>query len=248
MVPGFASNPVCRIAVFALLVPAPTSGPASSSTHRVPRRLRSRATAQPTAPAPTIATSNGPGSTGPERNTAAAYLPPMARPLIGVCAAVEKATFGVWKDEPATLLPLSYARAIHGAGGMMALLPPDRRATEDPDELLNRIDALVLCGGADIDAESQGVEAHPATVGTNPDRDNFEIALARAALERGLPLLGVCRGMQVLNVACGGTLDQHLPDRLKHEHHRAVPGTWAEHDVRIEPGSLAARAAGTERL
>jgi len=165
-----------------------------------------------------------------------------------VCAAVEKATFGVWKDEPATLLPLSYARAIHGAGGMMAMLPPDRRATEDPGELLDRIDALVLGGGADIDPKDQGVEAHPETIGTNPDRDRFEMALARAALERGIPLLGVCRGMQVLNVACGGTLEQHLPDRLGHERHRPVPGSWAEHDVRIEPGSLAARAAGTEQL
>jgi putative glutamine amidotransferase len=172
----------------------------------------------------------------------------MPRPLIGVCAAVENATFGVWKDEPATLLPLSYARAIHGAGGMMALLPPDRRATESPDELLGRIDALVLGGGADIDAESRGIEAHPETVGTNPDRDNFEIALARGAMQRGIPLLGVCRGMQILNCACGGTLHQHLPDRLGHERHRPVPGAWAEHDVRIEPGSLAARAAGTEHL
>src|SRR5829696_5125963 len=170
----------------------------------------------------------------------------MPRPLIGVCAAVEKATFGVWRDEPATLLPLSYARAIHGAGGMMAMLPPDRRATEDPAELLDRLDALVLGGGADIDAETQGVEAHPETVGTNPDRDNFEIALARAALERGVPLLGVCRGMQILNVACGGTLDQHLPERLGHERHRPMPGTWAEHDVRIVPGSLAATAWATD--
>jgi putative glutamine amidotransferase len=172
----------------------------------------------------------------------------MARPLIGVCAAVENATFGVWKDEPATLLPLSYARAIHGAGGMMAMLPPDRRATENPGELLDRIDALVLGGGADIDPEDQGVEAHPETIGTNPDRDRFEIALARAALERGIPLLGVCRGMQILNVACGGSLDQHLPDRLGNERHRPISGSWAEHDVRIEPGSLAARAAGTEHL
>jgi putative glutamine amidotransferase len=172
----------------------------------------------------------------------------MPRPLIGVCAAVEKASFGVWKDEPATLLPLSYARAIHGAGGMIALLPPDRRATEDPDEMLDRIDALVLGGGADIDAESQGVEAHPETIGTNPDRDRFEIALAQKALERGIPLLGVCRGMQILNLACGGTLNQHLPERLGHDRHRPVPGVWAEHDVRIEPGSLAATAAGTELL
>jgi putative glutamine amidotransferase len=172
----------------------------------------------------------------------------MARPLIGVCAAVERATFGVWKDEPATLLPLSYSRAIHGAGGMMALLPPDRRASEDPRELLERLDALVLGGGADIDPESQGVEAHPETIGSNPDRDRFEIALVLGALERGMPLLGVCRGMQVLNLACGGTLDQHIPERLGHDIHRPVPGSWAEHEVRIEPGSLAATAAGAERL
>ncbi len=172
----------------------------------------------------------------------------MPRPLIGVCAAIERASFGVWRDEPATLLPLSYSRAIHGAGGMMAMLPPDRLAEEDPGELLDRIDALVLAGGADIDPEDRGIERHPETVGTNPDRDRFEIALARRALERGIPLLGVCRGMQILNVACGGTLDQHIPERLGHEIHRPVPGSWAEHDVRIEPGSLAARAAGTERL
>jgi putative glutamine amidotransferase len=172
----------------------------------------------------------------------------MPRPLIGVCAAVEPASFGVWEKVPSTLLPLSYSRAVHGAGGMLALLPPDRRASEDPGELLDRIDALVLGGGADIDAGSQGVEAHPETVGTNPDRDSFEIALALGALERGIPLLGVCRGMQVLNLACGGTLDQHIPERLGHDGHRPVPGSWAEHDVRLEPGSLAARSAGTERL
>jgi putative glutamine amidotransferase len=172
----------------------------------------------------------------------------MPRPLIGVCAAVERASFGVWEEEPAILLPLSYARAIHGAGGMMAMLPPDRRATEDPGEILDRIDALVLGGGADIDPDSQGVEAHAETIGTNPDRDRFEIALAQAALERGTPLLGVCRGMQILNVACGGTLDQHIPDRLGHDGHRPVPGAWAEHDVRIDPDSLAARVTGTDRL
>ena len=172
----------------------------------------------------------------------------MGRPLIGVCAAVEPASFGVWKEEPAVLLPLSYARAIHGAGGMLAMLPPDRRASEDPGELLDRLDALVLGGGADIDPESHGAEAHPETVGTNPDRDNFEIALVRGALERGMPLLGVCRGMQVMNIACGGTIDQHLPDRSGHEIHRPVPGSWAEHEVTLQPGSLAARATGSERL
>jgi putative glutamine amidotransferase len=172
----------------------------------------------------------------------------MARPLIGVCAAVERATFGVWKDEPATLLPLSYSRAIHGAGGMIAMLPPDQRALEDPGELLDRVDALVLGGGADIDPDDRGIERHPETLGTNPDRDRFEIALALGALERDIPLLGVCRGMQVLNVACGGTIDQHIPERLGHDIHRPVPGSWAEHDVRIEPNSLAASATGTEQL
>jgi putative glutamine amidotransferase len=177
-----------------------------------------------------------------------AKLALMPRPLIGVCAAVERASYGVWKDEPAVLLPLAYARAIHGAGGMMAMLPPDRRASEDPAELLDRFDALILGGGADIDPELQGAEPHPETVGTNPDRDRFELALARGALEREVPLLAVCRGMQVLNVVCGGTLDQHIPERLGHEIHRPVPGSWAEHDVRIEPGSLAAQATGTGRL
>jgi putative glutamine amidotransferase len=172
----------------------------------------------------------------------------MKRPLIGVCAAVERASYGVWKDEPAVLLPLAYARAIHGAGGLVAMLPPDRRASEDPAELLERLDALLLAGGADIDAEIHGAKAHSETVGSNPDRDRFEIALATGARDRGIPLLGVCRGMQILNVALGGTLDQHLPERLGHEIHRPVPGSWAEHDVRIEPGSLAAQATGTGRL
>jgi putative glutamine amidotransferase len=172
----------------------------------------------------------------------------MSRPLIGVCAAVERASFGVWTDEPATLLPLSYSRAVHGAGGMIVLLPPDRTAEESPDELLDRLDALVLGGGADLDPGSHGADAHAETLGTNPDRDRFEIALARRALERDLPLLGVCRGMQVMNVAQGGSLDQHLPDRLQHEGHRAIPGSWSEHEVRLEPGSLAAEAAGTDSL
>jgi putative glutamine amidotransferase len=172
----------------------------------------------------------------------------MSRPLIGVCAAVEPASFGPWRDEPATLLPLSYSRAVHGAGGMIALLPPDRVASESPDELLDRLDALVLGGGADLDPASHGAEAHAETIGTNPDRDKFEIALARRALEREIPLLGVCRGMQVMNVAAGGSIDQHLPDRLQHEDHRAIPGSWSEHEVRLEPGSLAAEAAGTDSL
>ena len=107
----------------------------------------------------------------------------MARPLIGVCAAVEQASFGVWTLEPAVLLPLSYADSIERAGGMPALLPPDPASTESPDALLDRIDALVLGGGADIDPTIQDVEPHPETIGTNPVRDRFEMALAIRAME-----------------------------------------------------------------
>jgi putative glutamine amidotransferase len=172
----------------------------------------------------------------------------MARPLIGICAAVERAHWGPWRDEPAALVPLTYSHSIQGAGGIPVLLPPDPVSADDPDELLDRIDALILGGGADIDPDAHGSDPHPETRGTNPDRDRFELALARRALERGMPLLGVCRGMQVLNVATGGNLDQHLPERLGHERHRAAPGSWTEHEVRLAPGSLAAEAAGSERL
>jgi putative glutamine amidotransferase len=154
--------------------------------------------------------------------------------MIGVCAAVEPASFGVWVGEPTVLVPLSYARALQGAGAIAAVLPPDAEATQSPDEILDRLDGLVIAGGADI--------------GDNPERDGFEIALAQRALERQTPLLGVCRGMQVLNVARGGTLEADLPGRLGHELHRPVAGAWSEHEVRLEPGSLAARTAGAEQL
>ena len=131
---------------------------------------------------------------------------------------------------------------------MIAMLPPDRVASESPDELLDRIDALVLGGGSDLAPDSHGAEPHPETIGMNPDRDRFEIALARRALERDLPVLGVCRGMEVMNVAAGGSLEQHLPDRIGDDRHRAVPGSWSEHAVRLEPGSLVAQAVGAESL
>jgi putative glutamine amidotransferase len=172
----------------------------------------------------------------------------MPRPVIGICAAVERADWGPWRDEPAALVPVSYLHSVQAAGGIPVLLPPDPASPEAPDELLDRIDALVLGGGADIDPGTQGADPHPETRGTNPDRDRFELALAQRALEREMPLLGICRGMQLLNVAAGGTLDQHLPERLGHERHRPVPGTWTEHEVRLAPGSLVAEAAGGERL
>jgi putative glutamine amidotransferase len=126
------------------------------------------------------------------------------------------------------------------------LLPPDPRAGDDPAPWIDLLDGLIITGGSDIDPAGYGAEPHPLTQGTVPERDAFEIALARAAMERDLPLLGVCRGMQVMNVARGGTLIQHLPDDVGHEDHRRVMGTFdnADHDVRLAAGSLAERVAG----
>jgi putative glutamine amidotransferase len=169
----------------------------------------------------------------------------MARPVIGICTALERARWSVW-DQQAYLLPRSYIDAVQREGGIALMLPPDGRVEEEPDGILDLIDGLILAGGADIDPASYGEEPHPETRGTVPERDRFELALARRALERDIPLLGVCRGMQLMNIATGGTLLQHLPESHGHHEHRRNPGTFqgADHDVRLQDGSLAARAAG----
>lgn len=167
-------------------------------------------------------------------------------PVIGICAAIERVSWGVWSEYEVTLVPRSYVQAVQRAGGLGIVLPPDEAVVSDPGLLLDRLDGLILAGGADIDPASYGAEPHAETRGTWPERDRFEIALARAALERDLPLLGICRGMQLLNVALGGTLDQHLPDSVGHGIHRAVSGTFGEHHVRLAADSLACAAAGME--
>ncbi len=166
----------------------------------------------------------------------------MSRCAIGICAALERARWGPWEDT-VTMLPRSYATAVQAAGGLALLLPPDQAVAEAPDPLLDRLDALILAGGSDVDPATYGAAPHPETGGTWPERDRFEVALARGALERDMPLLGVCRGMQIVNVALGGTLVQHLPDTLGGDEHRHTPGAFADHEVRLEPGSLAAGAA-----
>jgi putative glutamine amidotransferase len=151
------------------------------------------------------------------------------RPVIGLCAAVERARWSVWDDE-AVLLPRAYPTAVQRAGGLALVLPPD---PAEPEELLDLLDGLLLAGGADY--------------GEYPERDAYELALATRAMERDLPFLGVCRGMQLMNLARGGTLIEHVPDTVGHEDHRATPGAFGDHDVRLADGSLAARAAGELR-
>jgi putative glutamine amidotransferase len=146
----------------------------------------------------------------------------------------------------AVLMPASYIEALQRAGAIAVLLPPDAELAADPEEALEGLDGLMLAGGADIDPGSYEHQAHPMTVDTVPVRDAFEIALTRAAIDRDLPVLGICRGMQLINVALGGTLHQHIPEQVGHEEHRRVLGSFegADHDVALTHDSLAARAAG----
>jgi putative glutamine amidotransferase len=150
----------------------------------------------------------------------------VTRPVIGLCTALEQARWSHW-DQRAALLPFSYVEHVQRAGGLAVLLPPD---PGDPDDVLALLDGLLLCGGADI--------------GDTPERDAFELSLAERALERDVPFLGICRGMQVMNVARGGSLIEHLPDVVGHEDHRAILGAFGDHHVRLTEGSLAQRVAG----
>jgi putative glutamine amidotransferase len=168
----------------------------------------------------------------------------VSRPLLGICAAVEQARFGPW-DQQAVLLPRGYSDAVQAAGGVAVLLPPDDSVVDSPSDLLDSLDALLLAGGRDIDPLTYGASPDPSLGETSPERDRFELALVSTALERNMPVLGVCRGMQMLNVACGGTLAQHLEGEVG-ARHRHTPGVFSDHDVRLSPGSLALRAVGAE--
>ncbi len=154
----------------------------------------------------------------------------------------------MWEQE-AALLPSSYVQAVQRAGGLALMLPPDLWSVQHPQETLDALDGLMLAGGADIDPASYGQLAAAETVGTVPQRDAFEIALVRAAIARDMPMLGICRGMQLINVALGGTLHQHLPQRLGHDEHLRSFGSFedSDHEVDLVDGSLAARAAGELR-
>jgi putative glutamine amidotransferase len=155
--------------------------------------------------------------------------------VVGITTYVEQARWGVW-DQPAALLPFRYVVAVEGAGGRAVLLPPVAAAD---GAVLERLDAVVFAGGADLDPALYGAEPHDATGSVRAGRDAAEAPLMRAALDRDLPVLGICRGMQLMSVVCGGSLVQHLPDEVGHERHRPEPGVYGRHDVGLAPGSRA---------
>ena len=154
--------------------------------------------------------------------------------MIGITAYAEPVVrWGVW-EVPAAVIPLAYVHQVEAAGGRPLLVPP---TIEGIDETLDVLDGLLFSGGSDIDPGEYGQEAHPETNGIRPERDRAELALLTAALERDMPLLAVCRGSQVLNVARGGDLVQHLPDVVGDEKHKHTPGTFADHEVDVKTGT-----------
>lgn len=158
----------------------------------------------------------------------------MRVPVVGVTTYREQARWGVW-DERADVLHAAYADILTGCGAAVVLLPPGAPMLAGP--VLDRLDGLVVAGGADVDPGAYGQEPHPATAGWRPDRDAWEMALLAAAEERGLPVLGICRGMQVMAVAAGGRLLQHVPDGVGHEQHSPGGPAFGDIGVRVDADS-----------
>ena len=156
------------------------------------------------------------------------------RPVVGITSyAPERVRWGIW-NEPVVMIPASYVHAVERAGGRPLVVPP---VEESVGETLDLLDGIIFSGGTDIDPTAYGAEPHPETDEPRGERDRAELALLKAALERDLPVLAVCRGSQVLNVARGGDLVQHLPETVGHDRHRHTPGQFADHEVAVKPGS-----------
>src|SRR5215203_6333181 len=163
------------------------------------------------------------------------------RPLIGITSYAEEIRWGVWTDD-AALVPLAYVRAVDHAGGRPRVDPPSE---EGLDETLGALDGVIFSGGGDLDPELYGAEPHDATDAPRTERDAAELRLMRAALERDMPVLAICRGSQLLNVARGGDLVQHLPEIVGDDKHKVTPGLFATHDVAVEPESRLGSMIGT---
>ena len=161
------------------------------------------------------------------------------RPHIGLTCYAESASWGVWQQVPAVLVPQGYVSMLLAAGAQPLLIPPEQGLDDQAAaDLVGRLDGLVVAGGVDVEPLRYGAPAHPSVQSSRPDRDDAELALVRAAVALDLPLLGVCRGMQVMAVASGGALEQHLPDRLQHDGHAPGPGVYGRRTVRTAEGSV----------
>ncbi|MEJ7794080.1 MAG: type 1 glutamine amidotransferase [Nocardioides sp.] len=169
----------------------------------------------------------------------------MTTPVIGLTTYREEAAWGVWHQR-ADVLPTAYAAAVEATGAVPVLLPPVGRAGV-AEAVVARLDGLILSGGADVDPERYGAEPHHRTTGWRPDRDRWELGLLDAAQDAGLPVLGVCRGMQLMAVHAGGSLDQHTPDLVAHEQHSPGGDEFGTIEVSTLEGSRVADLVG-ERL
>ncbi|MGW5341882.1 gamma-glutamyl-gamma-aminobutyrate hydrolase family protein [Streptomyces sp. HUAS TT3] len=168
------------------------------------------------------------------------------QPLIGLTTFLATAQWGEW-DLPAAVLPAAYASCVHAAGGRAVLLPPD--APEAAADVVGRLDAIVLTGGEDVDPALYGAVPHPRTGPPVRERDAWEQAVLAAGLARDIPVLGVCRGMQLMNVHAGGTLIQHLPDRVGHHGHNPYRGHFCAHAVTTVAGTrIGALLPGTREV
>ncbi|MEE4023236.1 gamma-glutamyl-gamma-aminobutyrate hydrolase family protein [Gordonia sp. PKS22-38] len=168
---------------------------------------------------------------------------PQVRPIIGLTTYLEQSRTGIW-DVRASFLPQVYFDGVTQAGGIATLLPPQPVDAVVAARVVTGLDALVLTGGVDVDPATYRADPHPETDPPRPDRDEWEFALLHAALERRLPILGICRGIQVLNVALGGTLHQHLPDVLGHSRHRMGAAVFTATEIAITPGTRLASLLG----
>jgi putative glutamine amidotransferase len=164
-------------------------------------------------------------------------------PLIGLTTYLDQAQTGIW-DVPAGFLPAAYFRGVTGAGGVAMLLPPQPVDSDIAERVLDSLDGLVITGGKDIDPVAYDQARHPATDEPGRQRDAWEFMLLGVALKRELPVLGICRGAQVLNVALGGTLHQHLPDVIGHTGHRVGNAVFSTLPVRTVPGTRLAALVG----
>ena len=162
------------------------------------------------------------------------------KPLIGITTYLTEARWSYWELD-AALVPADYVRAVERAGGRPVLVPPSE---DGVDETLEAVHGLIFSGGADIDPDLYGQDPHPETFGIHPERDRAELALLEGALARDMPVLAICRGSQVLNIARGGDLVQHLPDLVGDEKHKRTPGTFGDHDVTLQAGTRLAELLG----